>query len=171
MQPVDGGVPLDQVIDAIKRSIKVANISTTSPGRDLRVATVTLTLNTVTARTVGGGIEFRVPLLGTPVRVGASRTQRESHSVEIVFAPPPAPPYEVRDGNVEAALVAAIRTVRAALRHAAGGDDPFELQSSTVSLSFGITKAGKLTLGVDGELSDELTHTLELSLVPAGTAI
>jgi len=36
-----------------------------------------------------------------------------------------------------------------------------------VTIEFGVTAEGYISIGVDGSLSDELTHTLVLGLVPA----
>ncbi|WP_145861042.1 trypco2 family protein [Trebonia kvetii] len=57
----DLGIPVGQLIDAIKRAIKVASISVTDPGRDLTVSAVRLRLNTVATRGLGGSLDFRVP--------------------------------------------------------------------------------------------------------------
>jgi hypothetical protein len=40
------------------------------------------------------------------------------------------------------------------------------LSAGKVDISFAITQAGTISLGVDGELANELTHTLRLGLVP-----
>ena len=61
----------------------------------------------------------------------------------------------------------AIETIRAAVASAAGGDDPFVLNDSTITISFAVTAEGTISIGVNGSLSDELTHTLVVSLVPA----
>ena len=61
----------------------------------------------------------------------------------------------------------AIETIRAALASAAGGDDPFILEDSNVTIAFAVTSEGSISIGVDGSLSEELTHTLVLGLVPA----
>jgi hypothetical protein len=50
---------------------------------------------------------------------------------------------------------------------AAGGDDPFVLNDSTITISFAVPAEGSISIGVNGSLSDELTHTLAISLVPA----
>jgi hypothetical protein len=63
------GIPVDELIDAIKRAIKVASISVTDPGRDLAVTAVTLRLAVVAARGLGGSLDFRVPLIGARVKV------------------------------------------------------------------------------------------------------
>jgi hypothetical protein len=63
--------------------------------------------------------------------------------------------------------VEAIETIRAAVTSAAGGDDPFVLNDSTITISFAVTAEGTISIGVNGSLSDELTHTLVVSLVPA----
>jgi len=49
---------------------------------------------------------------------------------------------------------------------AASGDDPFVLNDSTIRISFAVTAEGSISIGVNGSLSDELTHTLVLALVP-----
>ena len=41
------------------------------------------------------------------------------------------------------------------------------LSAGTIDISFAITLTGTITLGVNGELADELTHTLRLGLAPA----
>ena len=46
------------------------------------------------------------------------------------------------------------------------GDDPWALSESTIDISFAITQTGCISLGVDGELSNELTNTLRLRLAP-----
>jgi len=50
---------------------------------------------------------------------------------------------------------------------AAGGRDPWVLSAGTVAISFGVTKEGVISVGVEGELTNEATNTLRLKLVPA----
>jgi hypothetical protein len=47
-----------------------------------------------------------------------------------------------------------------------GGNDPWILSEGIIDISFAITATGTITLGIDGELSDEITHTLRLRLTP-----
>ncbi len=61
----------------------------------------------------------------------------------------------------------AIKTIRTAVASAASGDDPFTLTESAVDISFAVTAEGTISLGVNGGLTNELTHTLTLCLVPA----
>ena len=51
----------------------------------------------------------------------------------------------------------------------AEGEDPWVLLASTIDISFAITQTGTISLGVDGELSDEVTQTLRLGLAPGST--
>ena len=60
----------------------------------------------------------------------------------------------------------AIATIRDVMTQAAEGDDPWVLSAGTIDISFAITQTGTISLGVDGELADELTHTLRLVLAP-----
>jgi len=50
---------------------------------------------------------------------------------------------------------------------AAEGDDPWVLSASTIDISFAITEAGSISLGVDGDLANEVTQTLRLGLAPS----
>lgn len=167
MQITDTGVPVEGLIDAVKHTITEANISAADPGRDLRVAAVHLTLNTIAATTAGGHVELRVPFVGMTLRLGTSVTRHDTHTVEITLVPPDlAPRHEIREAPVEAALLDAITSIRSVVTRAAGGHDPFQLQSSTVTLTFTVTRTGTISLGADGEHQDDVTHTLRLDLEP-----
>ncbi len=76
---------------------------------------------------------------------------------------------QVRSGGVEDVLVNAIGTIRDVMAKAAEGDDPWVLSMSIIDISFAITETGTISLGFDGELASELTHTLRLGLTPALT--
>jgi hypothetical protein len=62
--------------------------------------------------------------------------------------------------------VNAISTIRDVMTKAAEGDDPWLLSAGTIDLSFAVTQTGTISLGVDGELASEVTHTLRLGLAP-----
>jgi hypothetical protein len=47
----------------------------------------------------------------------------------------------------------AIETIRAAVASAAGGDDPFVLDDSTITIPFAVTAEGTISIGVNGSLS------------------
>jgi Trypsin-co-occurring domain 2 len=161
------GVPVPDVIEAVKRAIKAANISATDQGRDLRVGSASLNLHAIATRSSGGGVTFHIPFIGMEVQVGAKLTTRDTHQIEINLTPPKEQDRaEVRDGSLDDALVEAIGTIRAAVASAAGGDDPFVLNDSTITISFAVTAEGSISIGVNGSLSDQLTHTLVLTLVP-----
>ena len=108
-------------------------------------------------------------------RIRASRTaprktlsNADRHASSVNLTPPGEKDRaETRDGALDDVLVEAIETIRAAVASAAGGDDPFVLNDSTITISFAVTAEGTISIGVNGSLSDELTHTLVVSLVPA----
>jgi Trypsin-co-occurring domain 2 len=162
------GVPVPDVIDAVKRAIKTASVSTTDQGRDLRVGSVSLILHAIAIRSSGGGLNFCIPFIGMQVQLGAKLTTRDTHEIEINLTPPAEEDRaEVRDTSLDDVLVEAIETIRAAVASAADGDDPFVLNDSAITISFAVTAEGSISIGVNGSLSDELTHTLVLALVPA----
>lgn len=169
MNVSEDGIPVPDIIDAVKRAIKAASVSATDQGRDMLVASVGLTLHAIATRSAGGGLNFRVPFIGMEVQFGAKVTTRDTHQIEISLTPPweQFPAEAVREGGLDDVLTEAIETIRAAVASAATGDDPFELGSATITLSFAVTAEGTISIGVNGSLSNELTHTLTLALVPA----
>ncbi len=167
MHVSEHGVAVRDLIAATKRAIVAANISVKDPERDLRVDALTLTLHVLAVRKAGGSLDFRIPFLGMQVKVGQRITRTDTHTVTVELrAPKPDDVEEVRAGDIESVLVEAIQTIRDGI---AGddGDDAFELSTGTVQLSFAVDEEGSIAIGFEGELTDELTHTLTLTLVPA----
>jgi hypothetical protein len=166
----DTGVPVDTLIKVVKDSVQRAGVSRTSPTRDLRVSSVQLKLEVVASKMAGGGLEFRVPFIGMKLRAVAKVTKKDTHTIDITLTPPEdRDARQVRGGDVEDVLVNAIATIRNVMTKAAEGNDPWVLSAGTIDISFAITQTGTISLGVDGELANELTHTLSLRLAP-GTA-
>jgi hypothetical protein len=170
MKVTDEGVPVDTLISVVKDSIKRAGVSRTSQTQDLRVASVQLILEVVAGKTAGGGLDFRVPFIGMKLSLGAKVTKKDTHTIDITLVPPKERvTRQVRGGDVEDVLVNAIATIRDVMTRASEGDDPWVLSASTIDISFAITQAGTISLGVDGELSDEVTQILRLGLAPGST--
>jgi hypothetical protein len=166
----DEGVPVDTLISVVKDSIKQAGISRTSQTRDLQVASIQLILEVVASKTAGGGLDFRVPFIGMKLSLGAKVTKKDTHTIDITLVPPEErDTRQVRGGDVEEVLVNAIATIRDVMTQAAEGDDPWVLSASTIDISFAIAQTGTISLGADGELANEVTHTLRLGLVPHPT--
>jgi Trypsin-co-occurring domain 2 len=168
MRVTEDGVPVQDVIAAVKLAIKEANVSTTDECRDLRVDSVKLVLHALATRTVGGRLNFTVPFIGMPVRFGAKVTKSDTHEIEINLVPPSHKVgEEVREASLDRALVDAIETVRAVVASAADGDDPFALDDAKISLSFAVTAEGDISIGIDDSMSDEATQTLVIALASA----
>lgn len=170
MKITDEGVPVNTLISAVKDSVRRAGLSRTSKARDLKVASVQLILDVVASKTVGGGLDFRVPFIGMKLSLGGKVTKKDTHKIDITLVPPEnRDTRQVRSGEVEDALVNAIATIRDVMTKAAEGDDPWVLSAGSVDISFAITQTGTITLGANGELANELAHTLRLRLVPGLT--
>jgi len=164
----DEGVPVDTLISVVKDSIKRAGVSRTSQTTDLQVASVRLILDVVASKTAGGGLDFRVPFIGMKLRIGAKVTKKDTHKIDMTLVPPKdRDTRQVRGGDFSDVLVNAITTIRDVMTKAAEGDDPWVLSAGTIDISFAITQTGNISLGLDGELANELTHTLRLGLAPA----
>lgn len=165
MRVVDGGVPVDVLIGKVKEAVLLAGVSGSSG--DLRVASVQLILELVATEAGGAGLEFRVPLIGMELGLSGRVGKRNTHTVDITLVPRERPaPRAVQAVDVEQALVDAISTIRDAMSSAAIGEDPWDISAGTVDISFGVTKSGNISVGAEGELTSEITHTLRLSLVP-----
>ena len=167
MEVTDEGVPVQDLIAVIKDSIKKAGVSAASDTHDIRVASVRLILKVVASKSIGGGLDFRVPFIGMKFSTGGKVSTQDTHTIDIQLVPPPPDQERAVRGDVEQTLVSAIATIRAVAASARAGDDPWVLSSGTVDISFVITKAGSISLGVEGELSHEVTHQLRLGLGPA----
>jgi hypothetical protein len=164
----DEGVPLDDLIAAVKASVLRAGISRTSQAPDFQVSSVQLILEVVAASTAGGSLDFRVPFIGMKLRAGAKVTRQDTHTIHITLVPPTDTVRQVRSGeDIAEALVEAVDAIRAVTSKAAAGNDPWVMSEGTVDISFVITQTGTISLGVDGELSGEVTHTLRLKLAPS----
>ena len=170
MKVTDEGVPVDALIGVVKESIKRAGVSRTSQTTDLRVGSVQLILEVVASKAAGGVLDFRVPFIGMKLSGGAKVTKKNTHTIDIALVPPKEQTGRlVRGGDVGDVLVNAIATIRDVMASAAEGDDPWILSTSKVDISFAITRTGTISLGVDGELTDEVTQTLRLGLVPGSS--
>ncbi len=159
---------MQDVIAAVKLAIREANVSATDEDRDLRVSSVKIVLHALAIRSVGGSLSFTVPFIGMPIRFGAKVTRSDTHEIEINLGPPAQETgVEIREASLDLALVDSIETIRAVVATAAEGDDPFILNDAKIRLSFAVTAEGEISIGTDGSLSDEITHSLVLALVPA----
>ena len=167
MKVTDQGVPVDTLIGVVKDSIKQAGVSRTSETRDMEVASVKLILDVVASKTAGGGLDFCVPFIGMKLRAGTKVTKKDTHTIDITLVPPKdQKTRQVRGGEVQDVLANAISTIRDVMTKAAEGDYPWLLSAGTIDLSFAVTQTGTISLGVDGELASEVTHTLRLGLAP-----
>lgn len=168
MHVTENGVAIPELIDTLKRAIKEANISSVDLHRDLRISSVQLELNAIATHSLGGGLEFRIPFIGMQVKLGSKVTKQDTHRIDISLVPPDLKGgAELRDRDLGSVFVDAINTIRVAVASAATGEDPFILVKSSVNISFAVTAEGTISLGVDGGLTNELTHTLTLDLVLA----
>jgi hypothetical protein len=141
-------------------------VSRSSTQSDLRVESVQLVLQAqaLATKAAGGALDFRIPFIGMKLRAGTKITGKDTHRIDITLKPPDWPIRAVRGGNIEDALVDAIVTIRKAMVHAEARDDPWALSAGIVDISFGVTKAGSISVGAEGEFANanEVRHTLRL---------
>lgn len=167
------GIPVDELIAEVKNALIAAGVTSGNSAADLRVVSVRMILTVVADKGQGATVNFHVPFIGTEFRIGAKHGQHDTHTIDIVLVPPS--PSEIRSGGFRSGgfqqtLQAAIGRVRQTVASAADGKDPWYLSEATVDISFGVTKAGVISVGIDGHLTSETTNTLRLTLAPALTS-
>jgi len=167
MRVTDQGVPVDELIRVVKDSVLAAGVSRASQTRDLQVTSVRLILEVVASKTAGGRLDFRVPVLGMKLRLGGMVTRKDTHTIDMALVP--IQERAVRGAEIEEVLVNAIETIRQVVASAAAGNDPWLLSDAAIDISFAIDQTGTISLGAEGELTNEVTHTLRLGLGPAQT--
>ena len=170
MQVIDDGVRVDSLISVVKESVRRGGVSKVSGRGDLQVSSVQLTLRVMATRTVGGGLNLRVPVIGAEVRVGAKVTTQDTHTIDISSSRP----------NWHRPVRSGARCrERAGGRHRhyprdggqrRGGDDPWVLSEEQRGYFVVVTKTGSISLGAEGQLTGEVTHRLCLDLAPPGAA-
>ncbi|MEV0719798.1 trypco2 family protein [Asanoa sp. NPDC050611] len=165
MKTDQGTVPAEELVAEIQNAVKTANVSGHT-ARDLVVRSAQITLNVVAASAGGGKIDFRVPVIGLKLSIGATLARTDTHTITVTLVPPDPDEHEVRTGEVSRVLVEAIETLRRIISTAAGGPQRLVMDSGSVELTFAVTEEGTISLGVDGELRDELTHTIKLEFGP-----
>jgi hypothetical protein len=162
------GMPVDTLIWMVKEAVTESGVSRLSKTQDLRVASVHITLQVLATKSGSTEVSIRVPFTGTELGARGKLTNQDTNTIDITLAPPAQPKRRgVRGLPIDKVLVNAIATIRDAMASAATGNDPWELSQSTVSLAFGVTKTGTISLGVEGERSTDVMHTLRLTLKPA----
>lgn len=168
MEITNQGVRVNALVDSVKKSLKSAGISRNSGVGDLKVASVQLVLNVVATESAGGRFDLRVPFIGMKFTMGTKVTRQDTHSIDITLVPPE-PDRQLREtrGDIETALVDAITTIRGVMASAAGGDEPWVLSTGQVEITFVVTKEGSISIGAEGEFSDEVTNKLRISLEPS----
>ena len=70
---------------------------------------------------------------------------------------------------LEDQIVYRVDSIRSGLAEAAFEDPKFKLKDGSVEVEFVVTREGHLSLIFDGEMKDEVTHTMKLLLGPRKT--
>lgn len=87
MNVTDDGVPVEDMVAAVKSAVTQSNMSVTDTERDLRITSVRLTLHAVAAATAGSSWNFRLPFLGMKLKIGRSVSKRDTHLIEMTLVP------------------------------------------------------------------------------------
>ncbi|SRR5260221_6549500 len=171
MQVIDDGIEVSELIEVLKNSIKRASYQGAFDGPGaLEVVSAQLTLSIAAVHSRGGGVHFRVAVIGTEISFGSKQERRQTHTLNLTLTPTKESGPELRDGEIEHVLVDAIVTVYSPMERAGSGDQPWALESGVIDIVFAVSETGSITLGIDADRTGEITHAMRLSMRPSSPA-
>lgn len=155
------GVPLEEVLEQVRQGFYLV---AKESGSDLvPLKGVELTLNTVLEWTAKFGPKFKIPFVDIEVDLSHTSTRSQVHTVTIKLKRPSAGLDErwTAPSDLPTTLADGLRTIRDAVKAAAAGDPPLELDEGSLKLQFGVghDDTAKLIVFEAGRKS-AWTHTL-----------
>lgn len=163
-------VAVQDVISQVKKALGEAQ--TTLAGKNLfRIKTVTLTLQTVATKKIGGTLKLWVITFGHEI-------QQETTQQIVIQLGRPGTPKAGLQSTVGEELVKAIVTASEGVKNAEVGPFPLQAQKLSIDLSFVITRdttAGgsfqitPVTLELKGDFKKQATHKIALEFDTAQT--
>ena len=159
------GARLEAVIDAVRESLNEAQTNNVAGFPPLK--SVTIKLQTVVSRSVGGQVQFLVFSLGTRY------TSDTASTVELEMVPPKTREVEslTVGPDLKEALAQAINLAKAGVLKASKGSPPLAMKSISIDLKVAVEVQGSagatvtlVPLGLDasGRISREKVHTVSL---------
>jgi hypothetical protein len=161
----DSGVDVEDLIRSIKRGVSQADLSIPGRLRDMRIVGIGLELRVIATSGEGGGLKFRVPVIGIESQAGAQTLSRATTTISLSFEPIERKVGAATGPNFEAQITQAVNTVRETVRLAQAGPDPWLLHAGKVENQFGITKTGSLQLFLDRSASSEHVNILTIEII------
>jgi hypothetical protein len=159
------GARLEAVVDSVRAALNEAQANNVSGFPALK--SVTIKLQTVASRSVGGQVQFVVFTLGTRYTADAAST------VELEMVPPKTSDRESVLGgpDLKDALAQAINLAKVGVLKASQGSPPLLMKKISIDLKFGVETQGSggatvtlLPLGIEGSgrISREKVQTVSL---------
>ena len=159
------GARLEAVVEAVRGSLNEAQTNNVAGFPALR--SVTIRLQTVASRSVGGQVQFLVFSLGTRYTSDAAST------VELEMVPPKTSEKEtiVAGPELKDALAQAINLAKVGVLKASQGSPPLAMKKIAIDLKFGVETLGSggatvtlVPLGIEGsgKISREKVQTVSL---------
>lgn len=165
MKTEEKGIVIEKVLLEVQRALQNARTRTADAGfPELKV--VTLTLQTVITKGVGGKIKFLI------FSFGRTWEQEKSHQMVLRLTPPPPAPQSLGPPKLSEELANAIVDAAQGVRKARSGDPPLLLDTFDLSLSFVVTlddsgglefKLEPVSFELKGNLKSKALHRIELS--------
>jgi hypothetical protein len=169
-QSVNPGVDVEAVIEAVKEQLSRA----ASVAPHLRMTEFELELSVVVKKSVDGGFEFKIPILGVTIgpQAKGSVSNESTTKLTLTYAAPEPKTTASADGGVPLrGLPGALATIEKSIHSAENSPPKLPLKEGEVSFVFGITKEAEAGIEVvvvegSGKRSREDTHTVTLKFRP-----
>jgi hypothetical protein len=161
--PISVAPGLEEVVRQIKEAINAFQREAAAEGKGIEIKAVDLSLEAVALRDAGGQLKFTVPFVGLEVEIGGKLAKEQTQTINLTLFPTKQV-EEFSPPEIGPELLEGMRVIREAVRYAAEGEPRFDLREPKVELSFVVTKEGKVTLFVAGEMKDTITHKAKLTL-------
>ncbi|MGC4111662.1 MAG: hypothetical protein QM747_14835 [Nocardioides sp.] len=156
---------VDDLIQAVKTGIRLAG-----QAGEVEFVGFKLVVRTELTSDTSARVRLRVPVIDVSVGGGGGRSSRQSTTITLEMAPQPTDYGALTTTQLAREIAAAIRAVRATVRMARGGEDPWDLTSGRVDIEFAVTSQGNLAFGLDAEQSRGVTHLLSIEVSPGTSA-
>lgn len=145
-----------ELVQQVKAAIQ--GVQAASSGSRISITKVGLELKTVLKRELSGEAKLQI----IPLGVAGGQHQEQIQVIGITLVPRPVTKGVA--GSVAEELAEAIGLIRTAVKEAAESPPAYGLEEATVSLSFGVTKKGKIAIFVGGAIESACQQTVKLTI-------
>lgn len=152
----DGSATVRDLVRDVKKAIQ--HVQEQLDEHDLIISNVDLEIKTTLTRSGGG--EFKLSII--PLDLSGHYTETDIQTIKLSMVPRESAVELL--GSVQDELAKAINIIGATIEEAASSEPVFDLSETTITLNFGVTTDGKISIIASAGGERERTHTVQLTL-------